>query len=492
MKRMYEAVESLRTSEDEKDRELLNLMIIKDRAKIKVKFKDSLSLVYSGKATSIVVESDKDLKALFNYLFRLAVNEDCTIEYMFSKPDSDVPEDNFEVFISACDYLITHSARVDDVTSPKYNFIARPKVSEYGITSFDATDSRPFYWLGNPADSMRKYFWTTDFAITDNAGGSERTCFASLIAKKHPVVIEALSGLNIPEAFIERILSRASEKTRECLPDYAYKKQVLIPAFDDEGEVTDYLAITPMASLALSDSIIHALNRFRERHRTNTAEKDKDERPEYPFHMPTPRQFLQFGGDHPKNVSDFANSVSGFHPCLRASIPNIKMDKSIEGRVEKNYLILNLSPQSNTEANHIDVVIKFAKQEPWFARQCKAYLSEVFRPVHYYAQVIQTAYDQEVGKAKESKEPFDGSAFEMPMPKASGRNAELKALVLKCLTEERLNEEDIESYTQVLHSAIQKQAVKKSTHTKAQHKILNAEITSFLRSWTCPVRRIYG
>lgn len=491
---MIRVTEDFQSIEDPNS-EILRLKIIKDKEKVRKHFKNSIALMTSSKATDLVVQSEKELQSIFSYLLRRALNVDATVAEAFNPVTDVITEKQISTLLSVSRDVITHSARVADVLNPIHRFVAKPSKTASGIVSSDAKTARDFYWARNAGVMPKKYFWTTDFVLKE-AGKSRRTCFLKLIGEKHGPTLKLLKALSLPDGAYDSVIEHSEKMIATHLPDYAYRKQVLVPLFGDQGSIVNYLAITPMASLSLFDDLSHTVRRFRERHTVNVAEEGKKEKLYLPFHVPIPQkgiktEYLQFGGSNAQNVSDFAGAVRGFHPCLQARVPWIRSQQDIEDSVRKGRLLLNLSETVNTEAGFLTKTMTHFKQEQAFRRHCKSYLYEATRPLYYYATVIQEAYDALVATCKEERRRFDPSEIDVPMPKTT---RELHRLTRVLLEEKKLEAHQVDEFSKILRSHIEKVVLKdkKAAFSEKQGQILKEEIELLLREWTCPVRRIYG
>jgi len=457
------------------------LFILKDKEKVKSKFKESFGLVYSGRVTSIHVESDDELIGLTHYMLKLALGMDCQLTDALKAPKIEPDAATFTKFLKVVNSFTTHAAKTLYGSAPSRRFVARVQEQIDGITSADAKDCRPLYFSGNAADSMFKYFWTTDFVWN-----GRRTCMAELIAKEDPVVMSALSEWTFKHGQVEAMVEQARFGIEKYLPDHAYRKQVLLPVYNDNDD-PEYLAVTPIPSIALADSIGKAQQRFRNRHvvmQSNGKEFT-------PFYIPGADKgnSLKFGGTKPQNINDFASSVGGYFPVLFSRIPRIPMAQGVSERAAKGWSLIDLSPKTNPEAIMVDRHVGHRNQIDSYSIAVNAFVEMSFMPILEYADVIQEAYDKGVENAKSEGKVIESGEFDLPLPKTWDG---LKGLTLALLSEDRLTEAQVEKYTKAYVAGVQEFVMRYSKMTEMARSIFIEVVSQYLRNWRNPIRRHYG
>jgi hypothetical protein len=440
------------------------LLILADRAIVKIEFKDTLAKALCAKVGDLCVHSEDEIGQVATYLLRLALEEDCQVQHCFSVPGRTPEDEAIDGLLALADGLLTHSVRVLDAKMPSHKIIARSKKRLSGITSADAHHHRNYYWCGNSAKSLKAHFWTRDIRLIhlDKNQPDRWTSLIDLVAEENPAIMDVFLRWPLTAQQIAKITEKAKVATLNVLPEAPGMKQIYLPRIDDLGVVSDYLLVSPVMSIAVNASLGHAVKRFYERHR--------DENEKMTFRPPVASEYLLFGGTKPLNVSDYSNTVAGRHPTLSAGIPKPRMTKSLAGSVQSGSHLINLGRKANMEAASIDRPLGHPAQHRGFAKDAEAYIHEAFRVVRIYI-------NERIALKSSGEIHFSSK---MPLPKGTGG---LSCLSRSLMNETKLSADQVVLFTQAFISGIQKEVFAKTTMTNDHIMLIKPLVERFLRDW---------
>lgn len=432
------------------------LQIIRDKEKLKAEHRDTLGQLYLGRRSEVVVESDDELRALFNYMLRLGLGLDTEAGQAFDQVTEAVEDKNVELLCDAADQAGTHTNKHLDMRIPHRQILAWPQAQKGAISSADTERSRPVYGCGQSAQSLARLFWTRDFTDARN-GGQSRSCFLFLLAD--PAIQDCTAALSNGQ---KQMLAQASgSRAGERTPAHPGPKQVYLPLMGDDGDINDYLLVSPVLSLAMIEELSHGVHTFHQRHFTE-AEGNR-------FHPRTPRSFVHVGGSKPQNIGDIFSSLGGRIRGLESNIPRGRRTASLAERVRDGFDLICLSPGVNAEAQWISRPLQHKNQNESYTKAFKSYMFEALRLIRVYRK------QRNDSLAAQSTE----EAWPLPAP---GKG--LSDLSIALLSKSTLSADEVDRFTEALISKIQKQAMPDVPVTDGHLKIMRPVIQTTLRRWT--------
>jgi len=431
------------------------LMIIREKEKLKTLHRDTLGQLYLGRRTDVVVSCDDDLKALCRFMLRLGLGIDAPTESSFEAIQGPISDKSVQNLADTAIQVATHTNKTIDMRIPHRQMMAWPESSAGAISSGDAINCRPVYGCGQSAQSLARLFWSRDFIDARN-GLEKRTCIILMI--NDPAVQECLDCLDDRQK--EEILTAAERHGRAVMPDNPGPKQVFLPVMGDNGDINDYLLVSPVLPLALVEEFYDAVHTFHKRHKAKSEDQN--------FRLKTPDAFVHVGGTKPQNIGDLFSSLAGRIRCLEAKIPHRGGKASLAERVEKGFDLVCLSPKLNQEAQWINRSLKHKNQLKSYTGAFSCFLFESFRLIRVYRAQRSNAL---LGISNEQA---------LPLPKPGTALSEMARTML---TQTRLDADDVARFTEAMMNGIQKQAMPNTPLTENHTKIMRPAIEAELRKW---------
>lgn len=431
------------------------LRIIRDKEKIKSLFPDTLGQLYRGRKTDIQIHSDGEFSALLNYMLRLGLGLDCPASEAFSIIAQSVDDKPVGLLADTAEQVGTHTNKTLDMRIPHRQMSAWPTAKPSRIGSGDAEHGRPLYGCGQSAQSLARLFWCRDFLDARSGRPHQSALIFHLI---NPGFEENLAFLTDNQR--EMIAGAAGKHGEECLPDDPGPKQVFLPLMNQDGDIEDYLLISPVLPLSLVEEFTYAVHSFRERHRMSGNEGQ--------FRLRTPKSFVHVGGTKPQNIGDIFSAIGGRIRGLQANLPKTGRTKTLQARVQEGFDLFCLHPKANSEAQWIDRPLNHSNQFESYTRAFQAFLLEAFRLIRVYR--------------RQRSEATLGHKGEGAWPLPSGGKG-LSALSHALLTQKSLSADDVDRFTAMLLNHIQKHAMPGTPMSETHLKIMKPEVQKTLRLW---------
>jgi len=256
--------------------------------------------------------------------------------------------------------IATHNIKVNNPDNEGGRFIATVKEETIGLSSFDATKTKQFYYAGAAFFSRIKMFLVSEL-MRDNKPFS---LFIAL-ATNDESTCAILKELGMEQSSLELLCNEAAKAIQPTIFETTRREQMLVPVREDDENECDYIAITPIPSIKLHETLKKHIITFKDEHPEHRVGNDK----------------LRIGGDNSVNAGEFAAANMGYHSVLKGKIPVIDRAQSTEEQLEKGYSLFSFK---NDFLKGITQPCEHHKQKARYEYLATEYVAELFEKVLSY------------------------------------------------------------------------------------------------------------
>lgn len=340
--------------------------------------------------------------------------------------------------------IATHNIRVNHPDNDTGRFVARVNAPKHGITSYDVTRARRYYYIGAPSLLRNKNFWCAQ-AVRNN----QPFTMLDALANRDAELLNLFSDWDVPVEVVTQLIEVAERVAGHHIPDFATSNQVLLP-IDDEGDEPGYLAVTPLPATSVQESLKKAILGF------NRANQEQFRRVNYGTYI--------VGGGNPVNTGDFSSGNGGSHYALKGGIPNIFQNNDLVVRIKEGRSLWHFI---NERAEGINKSLVSFHHRTIFERRMSEYLD------HLLADIMQArAYWHHLSDEERAEHEFHG-------------HSELNKACYLLVTTNKLDAKQIEYVSTLVFNEIKRVIVKKNkkedTWSNDQQSIASMVIFSTIR-----------
>jgi len=298
----------------------------------------------------------------------------------------------------------THIPKALDGNFKAINLMADITRKTKGITQYDACFGRPFYAQG----SAGRMAFQIVFGFVVKIEGKV-TSLIDLVVEDNAIMRQGLLNLGFSSAQIDEWVALAIGQQNN--PDNwpAPQGQLLWPEYSDETGEASYVALSPMPSCKVYESL-EVLSKQISR-----------DNPWHDLHKAS----VNCGGRKPQNIGSMPNKFNGKMPGLRAKVPKIRSPKGVLERVEAGKSLLRYV---TTEAEALKKPLEHFKQRSAYRRYCREYVATLLFPVVDYRNIVRDIDSPPIPRDQIEKDLVFG-------PKNSDGPKELSAYLCSAIIE---------------------------------------------------------